>query len=103
MIARVAGGKPLAAITHGLVNALDPDNQIEAAKKATGVGEPPPEAIEKAVITLLAEAAKPLATNPALRKKLIELKKSHEQTIDTVTKDEVLEAGFSAAAKEKAR
>jgi type I restriction enzyme R subunit len=52
---------------------------------------------------LLAEAAKPLATNPALRNKLIELKKSYEQTIDTVTKDEVLEAGFSPAAKEKAR
>lgn len=103
IITGVAGGKPLAAITHGLVDALDPDNQIEAAKKATGVEEPPPEAIEKAATALLAEAAKPLATNPALRNKLIELKKSYEQTIDTVTKDEVLEAGFSAAAKEKAR
>jgi type I restriction enzyme R subunit len=103
IIAGVAGGKPLAAITHGLVDALDPDNQIEAAKKTTGVEEPPPEAIEKAAVALLAEAAKPLATNPALRNKLIELKKSYEQTIDTVTKDEVLEAGFSAAAKEKAR
>jgi type I restriction enzyme R subunit len=103
IIAGVAGGKPLAAITHGLVDALDPDNQIEAARKATGVEEPPPEAIEKAAAALLAEAAKPLATNPALRNKLIELKKSYEQTIDTITKDEVLEAGFSAAAKDKAR
>ena len=103
IIAGVAGGKPLAAITHGLVDALDSDNQIEAARKATGVEEPPPEAIEKAATALLAEAAKPLATNPALRNKLIELKKSYEQTIDTITKDEVLEAGFSAAAKEKAR
>ena len=40
---------------------------------------------------------------PPCANKLIELKKSYEQTIDTVTKDEVLEAGFSAAAKEKAR
>jgi type I restriction enzyme R subunit len=103
IITGVAGGKPLAAITHGLVDALDPDNQIEAAKKATGVEEPPPEAIEKAAVALLTEAAKPLATNPVLRNKLIELKKSYEQTIDTITKDEVLEAGFSAAAKEKAR
>jgi type I restriction enzyme R subunit len=103
IIAGVAGGKPLSAITHGLVDALDSDNQIEAARKATGVEEPPPEAIEKAATALLAEAAKPLATNPALRNKLIELKKSYEQTIDTITKDEVLEAGFSAAAKEKAR
>jgi type I restriction enzyme R subunit len=44
-----------------------------------------------------------LATSPALRNKLIELKTSYEQTIDTVTKDEVLEAGFSVAAREKAR
>ena len=103
IIMGVAGGKPLAAITRGIIDALDPDNQIEAAKKATGVEEPPPEFIEKAAMALLAEAAKPLATNPALRNKLIELKKSYEQTIDTVTKDEVLEAGFSAAAKDKAR
>ena len=103
IIAGVAGGKPLAAITHGLVDALDPDNQVEAAKKATGLEEPPPEAIEKAATALLAEAAKPLATNPALRNKLIEFKKSYDQTIDTVTKDEVLEAGFSAAARDKAR
>jgi type I restriction enzyme R subunit len=103
MLENVAGGKPLSQIAHGLVDALDPDAHLEAAKKATGVEEPPPEAIEKAAATLMAEAAKPLATNPALRNKLIELKKSYEQTIDTVTKDEVLEAGFSAAAKDKAR
>jgi type I restriction enzyme R subunit len=103
LIAGVAGGKPLTAITHGLVDALDPNNQIQGARKAKGVEEPPPEAIEKAAIALLAEAAKPLATNPALRNKLIELRKSYEQTIDTITKDEVLEAGFSAAAKDKAR
>jgi type I restriction enzyme R subunit len=99
----VAGGEPLSHIAHGLVDALDPDAHLEAARKATGAEEPPPEAIEKAAATLMAEAARPLATNPALRNKLIELKKSYEQTIDTVTKDEVLEVGFSAAAKDKAR
>jgi len=103
MIEGVAGGKPLSAISHDLVDALYPDSQLEAAKKATAMDEPPPEAIEKAAATLLAEAAKPIAANPALRNKLVELKKAYEQTIDTVTKDQVLEAGFSADAKEKAR
>jgi type I restriction enzyme R subunit len=103
MLEKVGGGKPLSHIARGLVDALDPDIQLEAAKKATGAEKPPPEAIEKAAAALMAEAAKPLATNPALRNKLIELKKSYEQTIDTVTKDEVLEAGFSAAARDKAR
>lgn len=50
-----ADGKSLANIAHRLVDALDPDNQREAAKKETGVEEPPPEAIEKAAATLLAD------------------------------------------------
>jgi type I restriction enzyme R subunit len=98
-----AGGKSLSDIAHVIVDALDPDIQLEAAKKVTGVEEPPPEAIEQAACTLLAEAAKPIATNPALRNTLISLKKASEQTIDTVTKDQVLEAGYSQDAKDKAR
>ncbi len=98
-----AGGEPLSAITRRIVDALDPDNQFEAAKKATGMDEPSPEAIEKAAASLLTEAAKPIASNPKLRNTLVSIKKSFEQTIDRITKDEVLEAGFSAEAKEKAR
>lgn len=96
-------GKPLSVITGALVNALDPDIQIEAARKATGLDNPPPEEVQKAAATLLEDAAKPIAANPALRNKLIEIKKSYEQTIDTVSKDQVLDAGHSAAAQEKAR
>jgi len=98
VIANLAGGQSLSAITRGLVDALDPDAGSTATPgcESEGTGTP-------ACATLLAEAAKPLATNPALRNKLIELKKSYEQTIDTITKDEVLEAGFSAAARDKAQ
>ena len=110
IIAALAGGQSLSAITRGLVDALDPDNeQGDTGTPAGASGDTATPGCEEestgrsACATLLAEAAKPLATNPALRNKLIELKKSYEQTIDNVTKDEVLEAGFSAAAKEKAR
>jgi type I restriction enzyme, R subunit len=103
MVQDIAGGQSLSAIAGGIVQALDPDAQIESAKKATGLESPPPEAVEKIANTLLADAAKPIAANPALRNKLVELKKSFEQTIDTVSKDQVLEAGFSASAREKAR
>jgi type I restriction enzyme R subunit len=103
VIQDTAGGKSLSDIAHRLVDALDPDSQLEAAKKATGAEEPPPEAIEKAAATLLAEAAKPIAANPALRNTLVSLKKASEQTVDTITKDQVLEAGFSADARDKAR
>ncbi len=98
-----AAGVPLAAITHALVHAVDPDAQVEAARRVTGKAEPSPEEVKQAASKLVEEAAKPLATNPALRHKLIEIKRSYEQTIDTVSQDRVLEAGFSAAAREKAR
>ena len=51
---------------------------------------------------LIQEAVKPLH-NPELRKLLVELKKKSEQTIDVVSKDRVIEAGFSAQALEKAK
>ncbi len=96
-------GQPLAAITKGLVDALDPDMQVEAARAATGAAEPSAEQIAQVATKLLDEAAKPIATNPKLRQLLIEVKKSYEQTIDTVTKDELLSAGLDAAAREKAQ
>jgi type I restriction enzyme R subunit len=52
---------------------------------------------------LLRQAAAPLATNPALRDQLVQMKQRFEQTIDTVSKDVVLEAAFSEAAREKAK
>ena len=42
---------------------------------------------------MLAEALEPLATNPELRNAILDVRKSYEQTIDEVSKDEVLFAG----------
>ena len=100
---KVAGGKSLSDITNAIVHALDPDVQIEAVKRDVGCADPTPEQIQANTLKLLAEAAKPIASNAALRNKLIAVKKSYEQTIDAVSKDEVLEAGYSANAKEKAK
>ena len=60
------------------------------------------EQVQKAAAKLIQEAVKPLY-NPALRNLLIELKKKSEQTIDVVSQDKVIEAGFSADALEKAK
>ncbi len=103
LIEQLNAGKPLSGLTVALVDALDPDVQIEAARKATGLENPGPGEVQKVALALLEEAAKPIAANPALRNKLIEIKKSYEQTIDTVSKDQVLEAGYSPAAQERAR
>jgi type I restriction enzyme R subunit len=103
MIQKVTGGKPLAAITRGIVEALDPDAHVEAARSANGGAEPSEEQIAVAAKNLLAEAAKPIAANPELRKLLVTVKKAYEQVIDTISKDEVIDAGFSEAAKQKAQ
>jgi type I restriction enzyme R subunit len=96
-------GQPLAAITKGLVEALDPDVQADAARATTGAAEPSADHVAQAAAKLLADAAKPIATNPKLRLQLSEIKRSYEQTIDKITKDELISAGLDPAAKEKAQ
>jgi type I restriction enzyme R subunit len=104
LLTAAAGGRPLTDIAAQIVNALDPDQQLEAASSTATPGcAPSAEEVEKAAATLLVEAAKPIASNPTLRKTLLELKKSYEQTIDTVSKDKVLESGFNAQATENAK
>jgi type I restriction enzyme R subunit len=101
-IKKVSGDQTVASIAHNLVQALDPDEQLKAAQKATGREEPPPEEISKAAQALLMQAAHPIATNAKLRQRLLDLKKSFEQIIDNVSKDQVLMAGVSKDGRDRA-
>jgi len=83
-IAQAAGGLTLKDLARGLVNALAPDQQPTQAAAAVQA------------------AIKPFS-NPKLRELIVTLKQQNEQVIDTVTQDQVLEAGFSEAARERAR
>ncbi len=67
-----AGGMPLHDLVSGLVEATGPDAALEAAQAATG----------------MEEAARPFASNP-------DLHKSYMQTIEAVSTDTVIEAGFT--------
>jgi type I restriction enzyme R subunit len=103
-LAEAAGGTTLHEIAAAIVEALDPNHQIDAARAAAGLpsdAEPSAEQVALARARLLQQAALPLATNPELRRTLVAVKQRLEQTIDTVSKDEVLEAGFSEAARER--
>ncbi len=91
-----AGGTTIQQLVSGLVNATGPDAALERAQQTTGQDEPPESAVEHAKSQLLEDAAKPLAANPKLRRLLVNIRRSYEQTIDTVSADTVLEAGFSA-------
>jgi type I restriction enzyme R subunit len=101
-IKRISGDQTISSIANKLVQALDPDEQLRAAQKATGKEEPPPEEISKAAFALLTQAAQPIATNSKLRQRLVDLKKSFEQIIDNVSKDQVLVAGVSKDGRERA-
>jgi len=103
LLTDVAGGHSIRDLAAALVDALDPDLHLEAAQTATGESDPPAAAIEEAAAQLLAQAARAIAANPELRAKLVELKHSYEQTIDTTSVDRVLKAGYSEEATEAAR
>src|SRR5205807_427085 len=81
----------------------DPDRQLEAAQAASGKSEPDVEEIAAATRKLLDEAVAPLATNPALRDRLVELRRQQEQLIDATSADDLLEAGYSKDAADRAR
>lgn len=79
----VAGGS-VKAIVRGLVDAVDPDVQIAAS----GGEEVSPAVVEE----LLEKAIEPLAANPDLRERILELRRSHDRVIDEVSADVLLDA-----------
>ena len=103
VIENAAGGETIQTLVTGIVNATDSDAVLESARQATGLSEPPPAAVEDAQRQLLEDAARPLAANPELRQRLVDIHRSYEQTIDTVSADNLIEAGFSNYGNERAQ
>jgi type I restriction enzyme, R subunit len=101
MLAKSAGGVDLGDIARGIVEALDPDTQLEAVKRAGGDDEDE-EAVAQVASGMIGEALMPLSSNPALRTAILDARRSLEQTIDEVSQDAVLVAGHSDEGREKA-
>jgi type I restriction enzyme R subunit len=102
-VRELAGGKSLPNISHDLLNAVDPDAQFAAAQAIAGPGVTPTEVhIQAAAEQLTRQAVTPLL-KPALRRRILEIRGQNEQVIDRHNLDEVLYAGFDAAAVEKAQ
>jgi type I restriction enzyme R subunit len=98
----LAGGKSVADLAHDLLHACDPDVQAEAAKKVSGVvGEPTELQLRQAADQLAQQAVTPFL-KAQFRRRILEIRAQNEQTIDRHTIDDVLYAGFDAAAVEKA-
>jgi type I restriction enzyme R subunit len=102
-IIKLTDGKSLGGLTSDLVNSINPDKQVERAKEDNpDIDKPSEEQVLQTAENLIKNAVKPLH-NPDLRNLLIEIKKKNEQTIDHVSQDQVIEAGFSAEALDKAK
>ncbi|MBM3496067.1 MAG: restriction endonuclease subunit R, partial [Armatimonadetes bacterium] len=101
-----SGGPQLPDLCRALVEGLDPDRQIAEARRTCELpadqGPTAPQ-VRQAAEAMLKRATEPLATKPALRSLLLDLKREVEQVIDEVSQDELLEAGASEEAKEKAK
>jgi len=52
---------------------------------------------------MIEKASRVLAERPALREKLIEVRRSYTQVLDETSKDEIIDAGFSRDATDRAR
>jgi type I restriction enzyme R subunit len=96
-------GMRLRDLSRGMVEAVDPDRQLDAARAASGADEPGVDAITAAASSLVEAAVAPLAQNPDLRQRLVELRRQQEQMIDHLSQDELIDAGYSQDATDRAR
>ena len=90
-IKNVAGGKSLKASINRLLDATNPDKQIEKAQGMFKTEAPTQEQMKKATEELVKVACTPF-DNPILRNAIIDIKQRNEQVIDEVSKDQVLVA-----------
>jgi len=90
-----SGGLGLKDLAHQLVESLSPDATPPSPLRGEGRGE-------GAAQQARTQASKPLC-DPALRQLILDIKAKNEVTIDHVSQDQVIEAGFSQAALDRAK
>ncbi|MGC3954342.1 MAG: type I restriction-modification enzyme R subunit C-terminal domain-containing protein [Propionicimonas sp.] len=79
-------GQPVKQIVRVLVDAVDPDTQ--AAAIHANPDTPPEQVVEQ----LIEDAIRPLAANPDLRGRILELRRSHDRIVDESNPDTLLDA-----------
>ena len=98
-----AAGKTLRQLVNGLLDAVDPDKQLEKAKEVFKTETPTREQLKIASEELAKIACSPF-DDPVFRNTLIDVKKRSEQIIDVTSKDVLIFAGADELTKaEKAR
>jgi type I restriction enzyme R subunit len=69
-------GRPLRDVIRGLIDAVDPDIQASALANTPGADR------DDIIADLVEKAVEPLAANPELRARILELRQSHDRVID---------------------
>jgi type I restriction enzyme, R subunit len=79
-------GMPMTTVVRRLVDAVDPDRQQLALDASPGLDP------GSVLVDLLVDAVAPLAGNPALRERILEIRASHDLVIDETSVDVLLDA-----------
>ncbi|MEV0125475.1 DEAD/DEAH box helicase family protein [Streptomyces sp. NPDC050703] len=88
-IHRLSGGLELTKIVHGMVDAVSADRQLAVREAAERAGRNP----ERAVRDFIEQAIQPLAAQPPLRARLLEMRRAKDILYDENGADELLRAG----------
>lgn len=103
-VEKLSGGRKLSQIAQDLLDAIDPDYIEARAKEGKSETYEPTEAelvtLRKSITD---SAVAVLATNSALRQKVVELQQAAEQTIDAISKDKLIFAGADIKTADNAR
>lgn len=91
-IEAASGGTSLRSIVSGLLNAIDPDKEVEAAREMFELpedGEPAPEQLKAAQQSLRKAAVEPIKTSVSLCDAMEEVRKAQDIIIDDLSKDQI--------------
>jgi len=106
-IRALSGGLGVKDLSHRIVAALNPDRHLEQAKADLGIAPDDDKPITDQSLNaarhkIILDAITPLH-DPKLREAIDEIKKKNEVVIDIISADEVLDAGFSPEALDRAK
>jgi type I restriction enzyme, R subunit len=96
-------GISLVTLNEGIVDALDPDKQYEAAQRQLCTDHPDSQAVEEVAKRLIEAAVRPVADSPSFRERIVAMRHFYDQVIDETSGDAVTVAQFSIDAKDRAK
>ena len=98
-IVEASGGQTIRHMINKVLDGIDTDKQLERAKEKFQTQEPTKEQIFEVAKESVAEACS-IFDSSKLRQTIIDVKKRNEMIIDTISIDELEEAGFDEQAKQ---